>query len=352
MKTTVDYIIVGQGLAGSALAWTLLQRGRRVMVYDQPENNRASRIAAGICNPVTGRVMTKTFLAEELFPFLNRFYQKAEEILGRKFFYPLPIYRPFLSQEEVDQWKNKLESGELSQFVTIQKEPSGTTLNDQFGGLEIKQSGYLNVAEWTTAVRDLLKERRLYKEEKFIESELEPGEVVRYREHVAKKIIFCQGTAALQNSFFNWLPLKPLKGETITVKMNFDPTRIISRGVYVVPSREQNEFIVGSTYERMPFEEGLSEVGKEQIMSGLRALVKEPFQLVHQDWGIRPTVSDRRPLLGGHPDHRNVVIFNGLGTKGVSLAPYFAECLSDWMEGMRELPEEVNIYRFKSLYSK
>ena len=352
MKTTVDYIIVGHGLAGSVLAWTLLQRGKSVIVYDQPEKNRASRIAAGICNPVTGKVMTKTYLAEELFPFLNKFYPKAEEILGRRFFYPLPIYRPFLSQDEADQWTRKLESGELSQFAGVRKEPSGTTLNDPYGGLVIKQSGCLNVGEWTSAVRDVLNEKRIYREEDLIESELEIGEIINYREHVAKKIIFCQGTAATQSSFFNWLPLKPLKGETITVRMNFDPTRIISRGVYLVPSQRQNEFIVGSTYERMPFEDGLSEAGKDQIITRLEALVKEPFQLVHQDWGIRPTVSDRRPLLGGHPDHRNVIIFNGLGTKGVSLAPYFAGCLADWMEGLRELPPEVNIYRFKSLYSK
>ncbi len=354
MSTTVDYIIVGQGLAGSALAWELLRRGKRLIVFDEPAKNRASKISAGICNPVTGRVMTKTYLAEDLFPYLNRFYPEAEKDLKRKFFYPLPIYRPFLSTDEMIQWKAKVESDAVRQFVThVQENPlDPDSLNNPFGGLVVGQSGYLDVAGWTSAVRDALKESQAYRDEQFVESELETGDVIRYREFTASKIIFCNGLAATQSSLFSWLPIRPLKGETLTVHMEFDTSRIISRGVYLVPGQERNVFVAGSTYKHAPFEEAPSGEALAQITSRLQALVRVPFQIVHQDWGIRPTVSDRRPLLGHHPENRNVVIFNGLGTKGVSLAPYFAKCLTDWMEERAVLPEEVNIYRFKPLYSK
>ncbi len=354
MSIPVDYIIVGQGLAGSALAWELLRRGKRVMVFDEPQLNRASKISAGICNPITGRVMSKTYLAEKLFPHLNRFYVEAEKSLSRKFFYSLPIYRPFLSTEERIQWKEKMKSEAMQQFVMhLQEEPVlSDSLNNPFGGLVIGQSGYLDVAGWTSAVQEVLLEKLAYRDEHFIESEAEVGDTIRYREFTASKIIFCNGLAARQSSWFHWLPIRPLKGETITVRMEFDASRIVSRGAYLVPGREKDVFIVGSTYKHMPFEEAVSGEALTQITSRLRELIRVPFQVIHQDWGIRPTVSDRRPLLGHHPDNRNVVIFNGLGTKGVSLAPYFANCLTDWMEDLAELPEEVNIYRFKALYSK
>lgn len=354
MSIAVDYIIVGQGLAGSALAWELLSRGKRLMVFDEPLKNRASKISAGICNPITGRVMTKTYLADTLFPYLNRFYLDAEKSLSRKVFYPLPIYRPFLSSEEVIQWKMKMEFETMRTFVThLQDEPLlSDSLNNPFGGLMVGQSGYLDVTGWTSAVQLSLIENNAYREEFFAENELEAGDTIRYRDVVASKIIFCNGLSARQSSWFNWLPIKPLKGETVTVAMDIDASWIISRGVYLVPGKEANTFIVGSTYKHMPFEEAPSEEGLTQITSRLRELVRVPFRVIHQDWGIRPTVSDRRPLLGHHPANDNVVIFNGLGTKGVSLAPYFAKSLTDWMEDRAELPEEVNIYRFKSLYSK
>jgi glycine/D-amino acid oxidase-like deaminating enzyme len=129
------------------------------------------------------------------------------------------------------------------------------------------------------------------------------------------------------------------------------PGRIISRGVYVVPTPTAGEFIVGSTYQHEPFPPAISEEGKAQLLERLARLVNLPAEPVHQDWGIRPTVTDRRPLLGSHPRAANVIIFNGLGTKGVSLAPYFASRLADWVDGIAALPDEVNISRFKALYS-
>ena len=80
-------------------------------------------------------------------------------------------------------------------------------------------------------------------------------------------------------------------------------------------------------------------------------LIGKPFRIIHQEWGIRPTSPDRRPMLGAHPGNKNIIAFNGLGTKGVSLSPYFAHHLALWLEETGDLSTEVNIYRFKALYS-
>ncbi|MBL7851152.1 MAG: FAD-binding oxidoreductase [Cyclobacteriaceae bacterium] len=353
MTHRTDYIIVGQGLAGSSLAFELLQRGKSVVVYDEPMKNRASVISAGICNPITGKVMTTTYAAHLLFPFLHQWYAGAERIIGRKFFHPMPLYRPFLSQQELEQWKMKALQEPVRMFIRKIHETSsaGEMLNDPWGGLELDLAGYLDVKGWVDAVRSLLRDRGMYREQSFDEGEVRVTEEVCYQDVRASRIIFCHGLAARQSPWFGYLPIRPLKGETLTVRLALPAGRIISRGVYVVPAKTPGEFVIGSTYQHEPFPAGNSPEGKALLMERLAAVVRVAAEPIHQDWGIRPTVTDRRPLMGGHPREERVVIFNGLGTKGVSLAPYFASRLADWMEGINALPDEVNISRFKPLYS-
>lgn len=352
--STVDYIIVGQGLAGSALSWELLNRGKKIRVYDVPENNLSSHISAGICNPITGKAMTKTYLAEELFPFLNQWYASAEQLSGRKFFYPMPVYRPFISTEEQSQWKLKAAAAGLESFVERITDSSAEPgkLNDLYGGLWVRQSGYLHVNAWVSAVRERLIREGAYVAEPLEEQRLYVGDHISYNDVRASRLIFCNGMAALKSRYFNWLPLRPLKGEVLIVRASLQSDKIISRGVYLVPGSADGLFIVGSTYQHEPFTAGPTASGRQEILAKLTKVYAGPVETVHEGWGIRPTVIDRRPLLGQHPDHQNLIIFNGLGTKGVSLTPYFAKHLVDWMEGGTALRPEVNISRFKPLYSK
>jgi glycine/D-amino acid oxidase-like deaminating enzyme len=142
-----------------------------------------------------------------------------------------------------------------------------------------------------------------------------------------------------------------LKGETLTISLNEKPKAIFNRGVYIVPTQKDNLYTVGATYQPKDVTPGLTMEAKAELEEKLKALIKIPYRVDHQNWGIRPTTPDRRPMLGAHPAHKNVNIFNGLGTKGVSLAPYFSGVLADWIEGNSEIPWEVNIERFKALYS-
>lgn len=354
MIQQIDYLIIGQGLAGSALAWELTQRGKSVVVYDQPAENRASSIAAGLFNPVTGRVMTKTWMAEFIFPFLKKFYSLAEKSLGTKFFHEVPMYRPFFSMEEKKQWEMKSATSGLKQFVINFREPGAFAhqVNDPFGGIEIAQAGYLDVKEWIRALRDHLKEKNSFHETMFVEEELSAEEgFIQYRNIRAGRVIFCNGLQALNTRWFGWLPLRELKGEVIDVSMESKPERIYNHGVYLVPFVQEHGLRVGATYGHPPFSKSVTVQGREELESKLRALVRLPFEVIHQEWGIRPTTPDRRPILGAHPGNKNVTIFNGLGTKGVSLAPYFAHQMADWLEGHGDLSPEVNINRFKALYS-
>lgn len=354
MNKQVDYLIVGQGLAGSTLAMECIRRGKKVYVVDEPGQNRASVISAGICNPITGRAMKKSWLADRLFPFLQDWYTDSEKILGGKFFTRLPVYRPFLSREEQQEWSAKADDETLRLFVErVWTQPFvGDKLNNPHGGLEVRQSGMLDVIRWVTAVREMLKEKEMYLTEFFDEGEVRIGDDVSYGDVRASYLIFCNGLAARNSKWFHWLPLRPLKGETLTLRsVSFPADKIISRGVYLVPANRNGVFVAGSTYEHEPFVEGTSEAGLIHLRRQLDKWIRSPYEVIHQDWGMRPAVTDRRPLLGSHPGSSKTIIFNGLGTKGVSLAPYFASVLIDWLDRGAALPPEVNISRFKALYS-
>ena len=84
----------------------------------------------------------------------------------------------------------------------------------------------------------------------------------------------------------------------------------------------------------------------DEIKSKLEKILKYPYEIIGQKAGIRPTTQDRRPLIGKHPEIGNAYIFNGLGTKGVSIAPYFSVMFTNWLLGEGTLSSEVDIKRF------
>ena len=347
----VDYLIVGQGLAGSCLALQLMERGKTFVVFDQPHLNRATAVAAGLFNPITGRVMTKTWKADLLFPYLFSFYKNAETRLNRKFFSPQSLYRPFLTVEEQNEWMAKSEEPEYKDYVekVFIKSTFGSQVHDSLGGLLLKQCGHLNTLLFMAAVRTKLNEINSYREENF-NSELlrETDSHIEYNNLLADKIIFCGGITDAVNNYFILLPLRPLKGETLRIKLTQSLDHIYNRGVYVVPDGHEFEYKVGATYGTQDKTTEVSEAARKELVEKLDDLIRLPYQITHQDWGIRPTTSDRRPIIGSHPEEKNIIIFNGLGTKGVSLAPYFSGQLADWLMGEGKIDNEVSIERFYS----
>lgn len=342
----IDFLIIGQGLAGTALGYRLQQLGHKILIFDQPELNRSSRVAAGLYNPVTGRKMVKSWMAEYLFPEIEPFYEEMERVSGKVFLTRKKIYRPFLSIEEQNEWMGHSSDPKIRMFIEeIFTESQYPELRDPFGGVLLKMSGWLNINEYLDAMSAYFGDRLILRE--FVESMLvKTATGWKYESLSVKNLVFCNGLGALKSSFFKYLPFAPVKGEILEVAQDFDPDFIVNRGVFRV-QLSKGIYRVGSTYSWHDLEIGPTETARNEILSKLTDVVKVPVEsVINHKTGIRPATKDRKPFLGKHPVEDGVYIFNGFGAKGVSLVPYFSKIMTQFLVKSSPIQTEVDIARY------
>lgn len=355
LPSKTDYIIIGQGIAGTVLAFTLLKEGKKVVVIDNPHSGSSSKVAAGIFNPVTGKRLVKTWQGDLIFPFLHHFYRQLEKVLDTSILHTKNIYRPFISIEEQNAWTAKTASPELIKYTHTDFDNTAyaSGICNPYGGLEISQSGYVDVAAMLTAAKIYLQERQLLIESGFTYEDIKlQSKRVSWQGIEAKKILFCEGTFIQQNPYFNWLPFNNVKGELLTVRIEgLLSNNIINRGIFILPVGN-GLYKVGATYQWGELNREVTRQAREELEEKLASLIDLPFETVAQQAGIRPASLDRRPFIGLHPEFEALGIFNGLGTKGISLAPYYAQKFYEYLEASKELDKETHINRYFSLYYK
>lgn len=349
-----DYLIIGQGIAGTALAWHLIEAGQRVLVIGDSSRPSASRVAAGIYNPLTGRKLVKTWLADELFPYAIQFYNRLEKILGVKLIYPQNIYRPYRSPEERHNYLAHTSDGEISKYIV---EGSGNQLNISglhapYGGLEVTGSGWVDLIEVVKSSRVHFIKNNQYEESSFKANDLLINKnSISWKGVEVGKVLLCQGYDAHENPLFNWLPFNPVKGQILDVTFDdYSADKIVNQGIFILPSNVRDEYRVGATYSWHDLDWESTEDGRAYLENKLQPLVLGNYTIKKQRAGIRPSCKDRRPLVGIHPEYKAVGIFNGLGTKGVTLAPYFTNEFANHLCLGKELNPEANIARYFSLY--
>jgi glycine/D-amino acid oxidase-like deaminating enzyme len=348
----IDFLIVGQGVAGSVLAWTLDRRGCSVLLADDPALPSASGVAAGIVNPLTGRKLVRTWKADDLFPFLHQFYRDIEETLGVRFFQPKTIYRPFRSIAEQTSYLALTDDPEIASYVTksIDNQLYSPFINNSFGGLEVTQAGWLDLTEFVRIIKGYFIRKNQYLEGKVSSTDLTIKEdLIEWNGLKINKVIFCDGAQGRENPLFDWLPYNPVKGQILTaVAEGYSIKNIVNQGVFILPVRE-GLIRIGATYSWHELDWQTTGEARAFLESKVRDLLKISYQVVAQQAGIRPSTKDRRPFIGIHPDHPAVGIFGGMGTKGVSLAPYLAEQFARHLLDGEDLISEANISRCVSL---
>lgn len=344
-----DYLIVGQGIAGSVLAYSLIQQGKRVLLLDENNAYSSSKVAAGLYNPIVFKRIVKSWMVDDVLPVANELYANMEDAFGKKFHFKREIVKLFISEEERSFWNSKAAQADLTHFLSNELAMSFHTdfIHNPYGCSFVKQSGYADVNVLLDSMKNYLIQLESYQFTKFDFDALTllPSGV-EYKGIKATKILFCEGYKVTSNPYFNWLPMVLTKGEILQVRIpNFECEKVVNKGVFILPLGG-DLYKVGATYEWKDLSESPTERGKSELVEKLKQVIKVPFEVVAHEAGVRPTVKDRRPVIGIHPDYPQLGIFNGMGTKAILLAPYFALQFCTYLEGASILNPEVDIKRF------
>ena len=318
------FVVVGQGLAGSLLAWRLYQRGENFIVFDPDNSSAASTVSSGIMNPITGKRFLKTWLADELFPLAKATYCELEVALGTSFFRELPLLKIVEHIQEQNDLAALATEASYTPFFTLrsfQKLDEEKVANPH-GCLAIGGCAKLDVAVFLKVFRSFLKEKKLLREEFF---------TVPMALDSSDKIIYCDGAAAATSAhFFSYLPWLPAKGEYLLLHIpDFFPDYIVKGATTISPTAEKNIYYAGATYEwNFPHANPTPEK-RAEITQAVSKMLSCNFEIAHHGAGIRPALQGRKPFVGIHPKYTHIFSLNGMGTKGVSLAPYFATKLTN-----------------------
>ncbi|CAH8282652.1 glycine/D-amino acid oxidase-like deaminating enzyme [Mariniflexile fucanivorans] len=345
----VDYIIVGIGLAGISFCEQLRANNKQFVVFDNA-SQQSSTVAGGLYNPVVLKRFTPVWKCQEQLDLALPMYANLEGLLQVKLDYKMPVYRKFASLEEQNDWFTASDKAILSEYLSPKIIKNNNSFIDaSFGYGEVLETGRIDVKTLIEAYKAFLLQKDLFIESVFNYDDLVlETDIIQYKNIQAKHIVFAEGFGVKQNPFFKDLPLVPAKGELLTIHApNLKIDFVLKAGVFLIPLGD-DLYIVGATYEWKDLSAEVTVVAKEELETKLKQLVSCDFEIVKQVAGIRPTVKDRRPLVGNHTIHKNMYVLNGLGTRGVMIGPYVAQQLYDFIEKNEPLENEIDIARFYS----
>lgn len=342
-----DYIIIGQGIAGSVLAFQLQKIGKTVFIINKQQKFHSSSVAAGMYNPVSGKRMVLAWKWKEMLESGRNWYGQMEDFFSKKFLTEMPTYQCFASIKEQNDFSLKAEDELIMEHLNASPQKVDG-FKDELGAFEILTTGWLQTQELLPSIRKNWKEQGNYMEEEFdFPSLKQTNDGYTYKDIIAEKIVFCEGFEISQNPYFSFVPMVTAKGDVFKLKCEHIPqNRIWKKGLYLVPQGD-SIFKAGSTYRWGKTNPEPDEDGKIELKEKLDALLNCEYEIVEHLSGIRPASKDRFPVLGEHKTNKNMFVFNGLGTKGIMWAPYMAEQLIGLMENQIEIEKNISVKRFE-----
>ena len=344
----VDYIVVGLGLAGLAFVEELLEANKSFVIFED-DSQTSSLVAGGVYNPVILKRFTPVWNAKKQLEVALPFYKNLEEKLNIHIDEKFIIKKSFKSIEDQNNWFDACDKPKLVDYLVPKLDNQnykGVIADFSFGN--VQTTGRIDTKKLVESYRSYLDKRKSIRFENFEHEQLNLGkELITYKDITASKIVFCEGFGIKKNPYFNYLPLNEAKGELLTIhapELNID--FLLKSTLFVLPLGE-NLYKVGATFNWTDKTSNPSQEGKEELVEKLKKVIDVPYTIIDQTAGIRPTVAGRRPLVGVHPNHSQLIVLNGLGTRGVMIAPIVAKNLFNHLENGELLDVEIDIKRFK-----
>jgi glycine/D-amino acid oxidase-like deaminating enzyme len=343
----LDYIVVGLGLAGVSFCERLEHNGKSFKVISD-SSQQASLVAGGLYNPVILKRFTLAWKAKEQLDMALPFYQNLEKKLKVKLDYKVPVLRRFASIEEQNSWFEAADKPGLDFFLdTDLVQNRNLNIDAPFGYGKVKDTGRINTKELLRAYEEYLTQRELMCREAFDYNSLQLlDQHIAYKGVKARQIIFAEGFGLKGNPLFKYLPLNGTKGELLTIEApSLKEENVIKSSVFIIPL-ENKFYRIGATYKWKDKTNTPTKESKDELLEKLKTFLKCDFKVVRHVAGVRPTVADRRPLVGRHPKFKNVYTLHGFGSRGVMIAPYASKGLYDVIENGEVLNKEMDISRF------
>jgi glycine/D-amino acid oxidase-like deaminating enzyme len=350
MGSAWDAVIVGQGLAGSTLAWQLHWRGQRVLVVDEAAAVTSSKIAAGLITPITGQRLVPSWRLRECWAAAHTFYNKIVLECGQTVFHPKAALRIFSSEIEKSRWQAKTE---LPMEFLPRGKNSPESLPEGFsapwGGFEM-QTAQLNVPAFLSLTEQFFTPRGQYRKTRLDAQSLifSSGEVhLPLPEPIrAKRIIFCQGYQTEPNPFFAWVPFKAARGDILTLSIpSLSEQRNLHGPAWLTAdlSGPAGQYKLGATYDWEHLSQSPSPTGRAELEQKLRQWCHLPYTVLGHTAAVRPIIRESKGLLGTHPSRPELAYFNGLGSKGSLHAPLLSGMLADHLVYGAPLEPELDL---------
>ncbi|HQK97714.1 MAG TPA: FAD-dependent oxidoreductase [Bacteroidia bacterium] len=350
----IEYLISGQGLAGSLLAWQLLKEGKKVMVVDEDLEFTSTKVASGMMHPITGRRIVLSWRADEFVPFARKTFKEIENATGVRFFFDMPVFEIYHDHGNRNDWIARSAQGKFKDYLGEECEAKDVheNVNAPFGGQWLINSGWLDAGFFVEAMKEYLKANNSYCSGRISEAaQIKTDKGYCFEDIIAEKFVSCIGYQAIFDDNWKYLPFNPAKGEEIafTAEGNLPSDYIIHDSIKIIPIGEQ-KYRCGATYAWKDFTPTPTAEGLAKLKEGIASLIKVPYKVTAQRAGIRPATFDRRPFLGKHPEKENLYIFNGLGSKGVMMGPLLGYEMMKFLVYGEEILPEYDIKRFNDAY--
>lgn len=348
----VDYLIIGGGIAGTMLSWALHKAGKTFLVLDEDEPVTSSGVAAGIINPVTGRRFVRSWMIEELLPFARTTFDELETFLQVKAVRHLDMIRFFTNAESRDLFVTRITEDDTYLHPYPDQNHFNRFFNYHYGCGQVRPAFCVALQvlmqAWKAAMPQQFRTHRFGADA----LQVHPDGVIYEGIH-AQKIIFCEGHRGEENRWFRALPFSANKGEALFIECpGLEDRHIFKQHFLLAPLMQNGLFWVGSTYQNRFADAAPSAGFRQKTEQHLREWLKVPFTVVDHQAAIRPATVERRPFVGLHPQYPAIGILNGLGTKGTSLAPYFAHQLVQHLVHATPITPEADVKRFERVLTK
>lgn len=349
-----DFLIIGQGIAGSCVAWRLMNEAKSFDIIDNNHHKSSSLIAAGMWNPIGFKNLTKSWEIDKVLPELYSLFGDIAEKNTKKYIKNHKLIRIFGGRQEENDWMDKCDYPAFSNYMSEQETALPEHVKADFGNGSVKQAGRIVVRELLSDLNTLFKAENCLVEGAFDYSALKYSDGNwHYNGEQYGAVIFCEGSQIGNNPWFSYLPVIPNKGEVFTVKFNklFNVDGVINKGFFILPLGDKT-YRIGASFQNKFESDEPSEFGLEWLHKMLSKTVDDNYEIISHDAGLRPTSPDRKPMIGRHPEYESLYVLNGLGSKGVSLAPYISNLLLKFILKDERIPDEVDINRYAAKYQK